>query len=186
MPVQAFIGLAVFVALLWLVALADWAANLELARFGVSPRDMSSLIGIPLHVFIHGGFWHVLSNTGPILVLGGLIAFTGGRNLLLVSVFVTLFAGAGVWLIGRDASHIGASGLAFGYFGYLLARGFYERSIVSIIVAIAVAVMYGGLIFGILPTNPFVSWEGHLMGLIGGVICAWMFRRRDRPNERSQ
>lgn len=183
MPVQAFIGLAVFVALLWLVALADWAANLELARFGIQPRDTASLIGVALHVFVHDGFRHLLSNTGPLIALGGLIAFTGGRNLLAVSLFIALFSGAGVWLVGRSATHIGASGLVFGYFGYLLARGFYERSLLSIVVALIVGVLYGGLIFGILPLQASISWEGHLFGLIGGVVCAWMFRRRNKSDD---
>ena len=93
-----------------------------------------------------------------------------------------MFAGAGVWLAGRDGVHIGASSLVFGYFGYLVARGFFERSFMSVLIAVAVAVFYGGLIFGLLPLGGFVSWEGHLFGLIGGVILAWVSGRdrRDR------
>ena len=96
-----------------------------------------------------------------------------------ISVFISVFAGGGVWLMGREGVHIGASGLVFGYFGYLVARGLFERSLVSILIAVAVAVFYGGLIFGILPLDGFVSWEGHLFGLIGGIITAWM-QGRDR------
>ena len=119
---------------------------------------------------------HLLSNTGPLLVLGGLVSMRGAGTLLVVSVFSAVFAGAGVWLVGRDGVHIGASDLVF---GYLVARGFFERSLVSILIAVAVAVFYGGLIFGVLPLDGFVSWEGHMFGLIGGVITAWM-QGRDR------
>ena len=126
---------------------------------------------------MHDGFWHLLSNTGPLVVLGGLVGVRGAGVLLAVSVFIAVFAGAGVWLVARDGVHIGASGLVFGYFGYLVARGFVERSLMSLLIAVAVAVFYGGLIFGLLPLDRFISWEGHLFGLIGGVLLAWVSGR---------
>ena len=89
-----------------------------------------------------------------------------------MTLFVVLLGGAGVWLAARGGSHIGASGLVFGYFGYLVARGWYDRRIVSILIAIVVMVVYGGLLFGVLPTGGRVSWEGHLTGLIAGVLVA--------------
>ena len=207
MPVQAFIGLAVFVAALWLIAAVDliatqvalfffkagfidvagWFIAFETSQYGILPRDADSLIGIPLHVFIHSDFRHLLSNSAPLLVLGGLIAFRGAGNLLGVSVFITLFAGAAVWLIGRSAMHIGASGLVFGYFGYLVAHGFFERrllhKILSVVIAIVVFVLYGRMLMGVLPVDTFISWEGHLMGLIGGGVCAWLFSRYDEPED---
>ena len=130
---------------------------------------MDGLWGIPLAPFLHGGFGHALSNTVPLLMLGGLVAARGWQTLLGVTLFVVLLGGAGVWLVARGASHIGASGLVFGYFGYLVARGWYDRRIVSILIAVVVIVVYGGLIFGVLPTDGRVSWEGHLTGLIAGV-----------------
>ena len=168
--------------MLWVIAALDHFTGLDLHRFGVVPRDSASVLGIPLHVFVHDGFFHLLSNTGPLLVLGGLVGMRGAGTLLAVSIFITVFAGAGVWLVGRDGVHIGASSLVFGYFGYLVARGFFERSFMSILIAVAVAVFYGGLFFGLLPLGGFVSWEGHLFGLIGGVILAWVSGRdrRDR------
>lgn len=179
---RAFVWLLGFVALLWVIAALDHFTGLDLHRFGVVPRDSASVLGIPLHVFVHDGFFHLLSNTGPLLVLGGLVGMRGAGTLLAVSIFITVFAGAGVWLVGRDGVHIGASSLVFGYFGYLVARGFFERSFMSILIAVAVAVFYGGLFFGLLPLGGFVSWEGHLFGLIGGVILAWVSGRdrRDR------
>ncbi len=207
MPVKAFVGLSVFFTLLWLNVVVDslatqaariffelgsmdaagWFARYDASLYGIRPRQTDSLMGIPLHVFAHADTRHLASNSVPLLALGGLIAFRGAGILLGVSVFATLFAGAGVWLIGRDGVHIGASGLVFGYFGYLATCGFFEprlmRKVLYIVVAIVVLVLYGSLLLGALPTNRFISWEGHLIGLIGGVVCAWLFSRVDDPEE---
>ncbi len=173
MRLRSFVWLLGFVALLWIVAIVDLVPGLDLTRYGVVPRDSAGLRGIPLHVFIHGGFGHLMANTFPLLILGGLTAFRGERVLLVCSAFIALFAGLGIWLLGRSAVHIGASGLVFGYFGYLVACGFIERGCVSIIISVAVTAIYGlGIFFGLLPLGGYVSWEGHLFGLIGGVLFA--------------
>ena len=176
----AFSWLLGFVAVLWLVAIVNTISDLDLERFGILPRNVTSLRGIPLHVFLHGGFTHLISNTGPLLVLGGLTSLRGKRTLFSATLFITVAGGSGVWLLGRSAVHIGASGLAFGYFGYLVARGFYERSLVSILVAVVVVFFYWGLIFGVLPAEGFVSWEGHLFGLIAGILLARAMRGNTR------
>ncbi|MCH8898260.1 MAG: rhomboid family intramembrane serine protease, partial [Chloroflexi bacterium] len=132
---------------------------------------------IPLSPFLHGSFGHVVSNSIPFLVLGGLIALRGRQVLLRVSFIVIGLGGAGVWALGRPAIHIGASGLVFGYFGYLVARGWYERKLGSILMAIAVIILYGGLIVGVIPDRSLVSWEAHLFGLIAGVLAARNQRR---------
>ena len=114
-------------------------------------------------------------------MLGGLVGMRGAGVLLAVSVFIAVFAGAGVWLAGREGVHIGASGLVFGYFGYLVARGFVERSFMSILIAVAVVVFYWRT--DLRPahrSSGFVSWEGHLSGLIGGVLLAWVSGRDRR------
>ena len=169
------------------MAILDTVLNLDLGRYGIVPRTEDGLRGIPLHVFLHQGFPHVLSNTGPLLVLGILISLRGGRKLFGASLFIIAFGGFAVWLIARSGVHIGASGLAFGYFGYLVGRGFYERSLTSILIAIAVVVFYGGMFLGILPSLGFVSWEGHLFGLIAGVAYSRITRARtghpSRPQE---
>ncbi len=169
---QAFVLLAVFVAAIWVLAGVDFLMDNRLTEYGIVPRTMDGLWGIPLAPFLHGGFGHVISNTVPLLMLGGLVAARGWQTLLGVTLFVVLLGGAGVWLVARGGAHIGASGLVFGYFGYLVARGWYDRRIVSILIAVVVIVVYGGLIFGVLPTDGRVSWEGHLTGLIAGVLAA--------------
>ena len=128
---RAFVWLLGFVALLWALTALDQVHGPRPPPVRSRPRDTSSLLGIPLHIFVHDGFIHLLSNSGPLLVLGGLVGMRGAGTLLAVSIFITVFAGAGVWLAGRDGVHIGASSLVFGYFGYLVARGFFERSFVS-------------------------------------------------------
>ena len=149
----------------------------QLNSWGTFPRTVHGLTGIPLSPFLHGSFGHVVSNSIPFLVLGGLIALRGRQVLLRVSFIVIGLGGAGVWALGRPAIHIVASGLVFGYFGYLVARGWYERKLGSILMAIAVIILYGGLIVGVIPARSLVSWEAHLFGLIAGVLAARNQRR---------
>ncbi len=185
----ALLLLLAFVAAIWVVHAANSVLfGGGLNRYGLSPlalpyRGLSnleltlsyavvSLRGILLSPMLHGSFSHLLSNTLPFLALGGFVALRGPKTLIGVSLFVVVLGGLLVWLVGRPAVHIGASGLVFGYFGYLLAQGWYERSFVSIVVAVAVLLLYGGIVFGALPQSGFISWEGHLFGMIAGVLAA--------------
>ena len=173
--------------LLLALVVAIWAVEVvnevffdhELNRYGILPRTVEGLRGIAFSPFLHGGFGHLAANTLPLLALGGLIAVRGRGSFPGVTVFIIGVGGAGVWLAGRTALHVGASGLVFGYFGYLVARGWYERSVLSILVALAVILVFGwGMLFGLLPTEEFVSYEGHLCGLAAGVLVAWLTRPR--------
>jgi len=166
-------------AVMWVVEIINGFIGHRLSVWGILPRTTPGLIGIPLSPFLHGSFNHVLSNTIPFLVLGGLVAFQGSQKLVGVSLFIVVVGGLAVWLIGRSAIHVGASGLVFGYFGYLVASGWYDRRPGTILAAIAVVVLYGGLLFGLLPTQGFVSWEAHLFGLMAGVLVARLTRRKD-------
>ena len=157
----------------------------RISEFGIVPRTVDGLRGIPLWIFLHAGIGHVLSNTLPMAVLGGVIATQGQRALLKVSAIVGVVSGVGVWVFARPGIHVGASGLVFGYFGYLVARGWYRRSLSAVVLAILVFFFYGGLIFGILPTFGFVSWEGHLFGLLAGILSAKIIDEK-KPNEVSQ
>ena len=179
---QGMLLLAGFVAAIWVLAAVNAVAGDRLDDYGIVPRTSGGLWGIPLAPFLHAGFGHALSNTVPLLMLGGLVAARGWQVMLGVTLFVVLLGGAGVWLVARDGSHVGASGLVFGYFGYLVARGWYHRRVVSIIIAVAVMVLYGGLLLGVLPVSGRVSWEGHLTGLIAGVLAA-RFGKADRQKE---
>lgn len=160
------------VALLWAVEAVNLTTGHTLNTWGILPRTLTGLRGIPLSPFLHANLSHLLVNTLPFLVLGGLVCLQGRRQFLGVSLFIIVTGGAAVWLFGRMAYHIGASGLIFGYFGYLVARGWYERSIRSILIALVTLFLYGGLVWGVLPTNTYISWEGHLFGLLAGIVAA--------------
>ncbi|MCH2519660.1 MAG: rhomboid family intramembrane serine protease [Dehalococcoidia bacterium] len=164
-------------AVMWVVEIINGFIGHRLSVWGILPRATPGLIGIPLSPFLHSSFNHVLSNTIPFLVLGGLVGLRGGQKLVGISLFIIVVGGAGVWLLGRPAIHVGASGLVFGYFGYLVANGWFDRRPISILAAIAVIVVYGSLVFGVIPTTGFVSWEAHLFGLLAGVLSARLTRR---------
>lgn len=174
-----------FLAMIWVVEIINGFIGHRLSVWGILPRTTQGLIGIPLSPFLHGSFNHVLSNTIPFLVLGGLVGLRGGQKLVGISLFIIVVGGAGVWLFGRTAVHVGASGLVFGYFGYLVANGWFDRRPLSILAAIAVIVVYGSLVFGVLPTTSFVSWESHLFGLLAGVLAARLTRRARTTNAAS-
>lgn len=175
----------VLLAIIWCVEIVNLLLGHSLTTFGILPRDITGLIGIPLAPFIHASLWHALSNTLPFLVLGSLLLTTGHRRYWSLTVSIILLSGIAVWLFARGSYHIGASGLVFGYFGALLTRGVIERSLPSILIAIATSIFYGGLLWGVLPLRSYISFEGHLFGLIAGIISAWIiFRNRPRNADR--
>jgi membrane associated rhomboid family serine protease len=148
-----------------------WNGNLS--QFGIMPRRLIGLRGILFAPFLHGNFYHIASNTASFLVLGWMVMLRNTNDFYFVSVFTAIASGLGTWLVGSPYSvHIGASGVIFGYFGYLLSRGYFEKSFVAIAISITIAMSYGSLIWGILPTRSYISWEGHLFGFIGGVLAA--------------
>ena len=152
--------------------------NGALARLGVEPRTLSGLVGILFAPFLHASFAHLIANTVPLVVLGWLVMLRRKRDLLTVSVISGLVGGLGTWLIAPALTvHIGASVLIFGYLGYLLARGIFERRFWPIIGSVVTFFLYGGALFGVLPGQMGISWQGHLFGLIGGILAARWMRR---------
>jgi membrane associated rhomboid family serine protease len=131
--------------------------------------------------FLHGSFAHLAANTLPLVTLGWLIMLREISDFFIVSAVTVLVSGFGVWLTGAPYSvHIGASGLIFGYFGFLLLRGYFERSFTSILVSLIVGFFYGSLIWGVLPSQPGVSWQAHFFGFVGGVLAAQILGRQKR------
>lgn len=169
-----------FLAIIWLVELADAIVfDGALDAYGVKPRTVSGLRGILFMPFLHRGFGHLLANTIPIIILGWLVMVQSTADFFLVAAVTTLVAGLGIWLFGASNSvHVGASGLIFGFFGFLLARAYFERSLPAIAAALVVVLLYGGIIWGVLPGQTGISWLGHLFGFIGGVLAAYLFSRR--------
>ncbi len=155
------IVLGSFVAAIWLVELVDWLIlNDALDDYGIKPRESDALRGILLAPFLHFGFRHVAANTVPFVLLGWLVGLRRFSDFFLVSVAILLIGGLGVWLMGPAQSvHAGASGLVFGYMGFLLLRGYFERSPVAILVAIVVGAVYASALPGLLPGQPGISWR---------------------------
>ncbi len=177
MLANKFQPILILVAVIWIVEIVNLFLGHRLASWGILPRSLTGLIGIPLAPMLHSGFWHAVSNTVPLLILGALTLAGGKRRFWETTVNVTLLSGALVWLLAREAYHVGASGLVFGYFGVILARAYIERSITAIAIAIVTVMAYGGLIFGILPLRSYVSFESHLFGLIAGFVVVWLDRK---------
>ncbi len=162
-----------FVALLWVSEVLDAARGGSLDRFGIRPRTEEGLWGILAAPLLHGGFGHLEANSGPLLVLGFLVAVVSFARWLVVMAWSWLVSGLGVWLTAPAHSlTIGASGLVFGLLTYLLVAGFLERKPVRILIGVAVFLVYGGILLGALPGTPGISWQGHLFGALGGLLAA--------------
>jgi membrane associated rhomboid family serine protease len=170
-----------FVALLWIVLAFNWALDLDLQRFGVRPRELSGLIGIVAAPFLHANFAHLFANSLPLLVLGTVLLHLYPTAALPVFGAVYLGPGIAVWLFGRDAVHIGASGIAYGLVAYILVAGLLRRDRRAIAASLLVCFMYGALVWGVLPIETGASWETHLAGAIIGIACALAYRHRDVP-----
>ncbi|MEG4344511.1 rhomboid family intramembrane serine protease [Microcoleus sp. A003_D6] len=171
-----------FVSLLWIIEIVDvFVFRGALNAYGVRPRSIDGLEGILFMPFLHGSFAHLAANTLPFVTLGWLIMLREISYFFIVSAVTVLVSGLGVWLTGAPNSvHIGASGLIFGYFGFLLLRGYFERSFTSIAISLMVGFFYGSLIWGVLPQQPGVSWQAHFFGFVGGVLTAQLLGRSKR------
>ena len=170
------------VGVMWVSEAVDTVVNHHLDRFGVQPRTLVGLRGIAFAPFLHVGWRHLTGNTVPFVILGVLIALGSLAKFLEASLIIGLCSGIGIWLFGASNSvHLGASGIVFGYLGYLLSRGFFDRRFGQIVLGVIVGAVYGGLIWGVLPTNSGVSWQGHLFGFLGGIAAAWILRRQREP-----
>ncbi len=169
-----------FVAILWMVEIADQLLFLNrLNQYGIIPRTQDGLRGILFAPFLHGDLAHLMANTIPLITLGWFVMLQETSDFFLVSGVTMLVGGLGVWLFGAPNSvHIGASILIFGYLGFLLLRGVFQVNLPSILLSLVVGALYGGLVWGVLPSQPGISWEGHLFGFIGGVVAAYLVGKR--------
>ncbi|WP_214414965.1 rhomboid family intramembrane serine protease [Sphaerisporangium fuscum] len=182
--VTGALGAAIVVSLLvaveWAVEIADYILPADLDQYGIVSHDVSGLTGILIAPFLHAGFAHLMANTVPLAILGFLAALRGLGRFFVASLIIVIVSGLGVWFLSPPGLTVGASGLVFGYFGYVVTRGLFDRHLLDIALGIGVAVLYYSLIWGVLPGQPGISWQGHLFGLIGGVLAAWTLRRRRR------
>jgi membrane associated rhomboid family serine protease len=178
---QQVLILGSIVAILWAVTTVNtYVFQGQLNTLGIVPQQFVGLRGILFAPFLHGNFQHLISNTLPLIALGWLVMLWETSDLLVVSLISMLVGGLGTWLFGgANTVHVGASGVIFGYLGYLLLRGYFDRSIPSLLMSLFVGISYGGtVIAGLLPGAPGISWQGHLFGFLGGALTARLASRR--------
>ena len=163
------------------VHLVDLVLGGVLSRFGIHPRDPGSAWTIVTAPWLHGDFAHLFSNLAAFVVLAALCLVNGIRYFVKASALIIAIGGALVWLLGRDANHIGASGWIFGLWSLVIALAWYDRSLRNIAIAGAVLIVYGGsMVIGLLPTDSRISFEGHVFGAIAGVIAAALLSKQQR------
>ncbi len=175
---------AAFVGLLWVIEIVDVVGGGDLDRYGIEPRSEDGLVGIALAPLLHSGWTHLEANSVPLLVLGLIVAVVSAARFFAVLAWAWVVGGFGVWLVAPgNTVTVGASGLVFGLLAYLLVVGFLERRAVGILVSVGVFLLYGGVLLGVLPGQPGVSWQGHLFGAAGGVLAAYHLASRRRPRD---
>lgn len=174
------VPVAATAVVMWVLEVLDLALDLRLDRFGIEPRRFGGLDGVVLAPFLHDGLGHLLTNTLPFLILGGAIALGSLARFVQVTLVVALVGGMATWLAGPTGStHVGASGLVFGYVAYLVSRGVFARKITYLLGGLLTLMVYGSVLWGVLP-KPGVSWQGHLFGAAAGVLAAWLLHG-ERP-----
>jgi membrane associated rhomboid family serine protease len=167
-----------FLGALWAIEIVDTVLlGSTLQNFGLQPRTLDGLVGVLTMPFLHGDWDHIASNTFPLAIFGTLILFRGLNRFLAVTGITILVSGLLVWIAGSSGNHIGASGLIFGYLGYLMSVGFWERKMGTILLSLGIGFLYGGMLWGVLPGQVGISWEGHLFGFLGGVLAARQLAR---------
>ncbi|OLZ57513.1 rhomboid family intramembrane serine protease [Amycolatopsis keratiniphila] len=181
-PRAAAIVALAFTALLYLVELVDVVLPADLDQSGgIVAREVSDLDGVLWAPLLHAGWGHLFSNTVPVLVFAFLAMSAGIGRWVLVTAIIWVLSGLGVWLIAPGGTvTVGASGVAFGWLAFLLVRGIFNRAVGQILVAVVLLGIWSGMLWGLLPGDPGVSWQGHLFGALSGVFAAWLMARADR------
>jgi membrane associated rhomboid family serine protease len=183
---KRFTPIITLTAVCWLVfVLNNLFGDGRLNQHGITPRHLDSLAGIIWAPFLHASYSHLTTNTLPLLILGAIICGRGKAEFAVVTAGGILLGGGLTWLFARNACHIGASGLVFCYFGYLASQACFKRTFGALCLSVICLLGYGGMLKGILPTLAGVSWEGHLAGLLSGIVMASLMSKPPRTTETS-
>jgi membrane associated rhomboid family serine protease len=178
-PGWAALFMLFLLAGMWVLELLDQLSGNQLDQLGIHAREVDGVPEILTAPFLHAGWDHLISNSLPFFVLGFLVLLSGLARWLISSLIIIVTSGMAAWfLTPANTIILGASGLIFGWLTYLLARGIWSRRPAQVAVAVVVLLVYGGLIWGVLPGNTGISWQAHLGGAIGGVLAAWLLHRR--------
>src|SRR5687767_3773349 len=178
---RAMLAAGLFALTLWLIGIAEFVFGAGLAQYGVYPRHLSGLIGILLSPLIHTSWEHLAANTGAVFILGTTLLYGYPKSARLVIPLVWLVTGALVWLCGRESLHLGASGLTFGMLFFVCAVGLLQRYKKAIALSLIVLLLYGGMLGGLFPEDPGISFESHLAGAVIGTVLGWLLQQRDPP-----
>ncbi|PXW33410.1 UNVERIFIED_CONTAM: membrane associated rhomboid family serine protease [Williamsia faeni] len=166
-------------ALLYVIEFIDVVSDRDLDSAGIEPRELDGLSGIAASPFLHADWEHLMANTIPGIVLGFLVLMT--RHFLIATAIIWVVSGLGVWLFAPPYTvTVGASGIIFGWLTYVLVRGLFNRNFLQVVIGVAVFLIYGGILWGVVPAGTGVSWQGHLFGAAGGVLAAWYLSKKDR------
>jgi len=178
MKSKLFTAIALIV-IIWAIFIADRIIPIDFVQFGIKPRSISGLFGIIFAPFLHASWSHIISNSLPLFFLTWALFSFYDKIGISVWSLSAIIGGLLVWIFARGNSvHVGASGVIFSLIGFLIASGFFRMKFKAIIVAVIIAVVYGGVLWGMLPSKPWISWEGHLFGFIAGVGLAWFYRKK--------
>ncbi|WP_218716803.1 rhomboid family intramembrane serine protease [Nocardia sp. MH4] len=157
----------------------------QLDAGGIEPRELDGLDGIVWAPLLHGGWDHLMANTLPLLILGFLVLLSGIGRGIAATAIIWVVAGVGTWLTGSSGSvHVGASSLVFGWLTYLICRGWFARNVGQIVLGVVIFALYGSMLWGVLPSDPLISWQGHLFGAVGGVLAGWVLSGDERRRRR--
>src|SRR5690349_15682011 len=179
---KALFIMAGFIAVIWIIQIVNWADHYQLSfRYGITPHDVGSLPDILTAPFLHFSWAHIEGNSGPLFIFGFIAAYRGIRKFLGVTVLIVLTSGLAAWLTESGGVGAGASGLVFGYFGYIMVRGFFDRHAIDLLIGAVMALSFAYQ-FTVLVPQAGIGWQAHIGGLVGGVVGAWVFRDR-RPGK---
>lgn len=170
---------AFFTAVLWTIHISAAALGFPVDHFGIRPGALTALHGVITAPLAHASFEHLISNTLPLLVLGTAMLYGFPRASKIALPVIWLASGLGVWLFARAGAHLGASGLTHGMMFFVFVMGVLRRDRPSMALAMIVFFLYGGMVWGVLPTKPEISFESHLFGALAGIAAAFLLRRRD-------
>jgi membrane associated rhomboid family serine protease len=180
---KALFIMAGFIAVIWIVQIVNWADHNQLTlHYGIKPHQVGSLPDILTAPFLHFSWSHIEGNSGPLFIFGFIAAYRGIRKFLGVTALIVLTSGLAAWLTESGNSvGAGASGLVFGYFGYIMVRGFFDRHAIDLLIGAVMALSFAYQ-FTVLVPQAGIGWQAHIGGLVGGVLGAWVFRDR-RPRK---
>ena len=178
---KAFFVMAGFLAVIWILQIANWADHYQITLdYGIRPRDVASLPEVLSAPFLHFSWAHIEGNSGPLFIFGFLAAYRGVRKFIWVTILIILTSGLAAWLAEpSNTIGAGASGLVFGYFGYVMVRGFFDRHLIDMLIGAIMALCFAYQ-FTVLVPRAGIGWQAHIGGLVGGIAAGWIFRER-RP-----